>query len=145
MTGSPQWDDSFSVGIEQIDAQHKKLFGFIADLSESVTNPDVKQRWSAIHYTIVQLREYTHVHFSVEECLLDIFGFPGQDGHVKEHVRFIGFLEDLERRSIMHNDISENEIVEFLREWLISHIAVSDKEYGNYVAKTINAIKRSIA
>lgn len=140
-----QWDKSFSVDIEQIDAQHKTLFGYIADLEKSVEDPDERQRWSAIHYAIVQLRDYTRIHFSVEECLLEVLGYPGRHAHVQEHHGFVSFLSDLERRSITHNDITENEIVDFLRNWLLNHIAVSDKEYSRYFAEAKRLIQQSLA
>lgn len=130
MMNETRWNSGFSVGIDQIDAQHKTLFGYIADLEKSVENPDDRQRWSAIHYAIVQLRDYTRIHFSIEECLMEILDYPGRNVHIQEHSRFVSFLSDLERRSITHNDITENEIVEFLRNWLLNHIAVSDREYG---------------
>ncbi len=57
------WNNNFSVGIDQIDAQHKVLIGHIAGQEASVDNPDEKQRWSSIHYAIVQLRDYTRIHF----------------------------------------------------------------------------------
>lgn len=132
MVSRTKWNSRFSVGIEQIDAQHKTLFGYIADLEKSVDNPDERQRWTAIHYAIVQLRDYSRIHFSVEECVMEILGYPGRIDHVLEHGRFISFLSDLERRSITHNDITENEIIEFLRNWLLNHIAVSDQEYSRF-------------
>lgn len=135
MKSETAWKDGFSVGIDQIDAQHKTLFGYIANLEKSVDNPDDRQRWSAIHYAIVQLRDYTRIHFSIEECLMEILGYPGRTDHVQEHGRFVSFLADLERRSITHNDITENEIVEFLRNWLLNHIAVSDQDYGRYFSR----------
>lgn len=142
MMSETKWNNGFSVGIEQIDAQHKTLFGYIADLENSVENPDDRQRWSAIHYAIVQLRDYTRIHFSIEECLMEILSYPGRANHVQEHARFVNFLSELERRSITHNDITENEIVEFLRNWLQDHIAVSDKEYGRYFSNTKTFITR---
>jgi hemerythrin len=144
MVSRTRWSSTFSVGIEQIDAQHKTLFGYIADLEKSVDNPDERQRWSAIHYAILQLRDYSRIHFSVEECVMEVLGYPGRIDHVQEHRHFIGFLSDLERRSITHNDITENEIIEFLRNWLLKHIAVSDKEYSRYFSDAGNAIRTSV-
>ncbi len=130
------WNNNFSVGIEQIDAQHKVLIGYIADLERSVDHPDEKQRWSSIHYAIVQLRDYTRIHFSVEECLMEILAYPGRCAHIEEHKSFVDVISDLERRSITHNDITETEIIEFLRHWLLNHIATSDKEYSRYFSGT---------
>lgn len=145
MVSRTRWNSRFSVGIEQIDAQHKALFGYIADLEKSVDNPDERQRWTAIHYAIVQLRDYSRIHFSVEECVMEILGYPGRSEHVLEHGRFIGFLSDLERRSITHNDITENEIIEFLRNWLLNHIAVCDQEYSRFFSEAGGASGKALA
>lgn len=126
------WNNNFSVGIDQIDAQRKVLIGHIAGLEASVDNPDEKQRWSSIHYAIVQLRDYTRIHFSVEECLMEILAYPDRAPHIEEHKSFVSVIEDLELRSITHNDITETEIIEFLRTWLVNHIATSDKKYSHY-------------
>jgi len=56
-----RWNNRFSVGIERIDAQLKTLFGYIADLEKSVDNPDERQRWRAIDYAFVRLREYNRL------------------------------------------------------------------------------------
>ena len=132
MTSQTKWDSSFSVGIEQIDDQHKALFANIAELEESVDNPDEIQRWSAIHYGIVQLRDYTRIHFSVEESLMQVLDYPERQSHIKEHQSFVRYLADLERRSITHNDITADEIIEFLRNWLLNHIAISDQKYSRH-------------
>lgn len=126
------WNSNLSVGIEQIDSQHKAVIGYIAELEASVDNPDEKQRWSSIHYAIVQLRDYTRIHFSVEESLMEILGYPGRGPHIEEHINFVKVIAELERRSITHNDITETEIIKFLRDWLLNHIATSDKEYSRY-------------
>lgn len=131
------WNNSFSVGIDQIDDQHKDLFNCIADLENSISNPDEKQRWSSIHYSIVKLRDYTRIHFSIEECVMEILDYPGRAAHIREHNRFAEVVSELERRSITHNNITANEIVEFLRDWLVKHIAVVDQDYSRYFAKTI--------
>lgn len=136
------WNNSFSVDIEQIDSQHKVLVGYIADLEASVENLDEKQRWSSIHYAIVQLRDYTRIHFSVEECLMEILGYPGRSSHIEEHKSFVDVISELERRSITHNDITETEIIDFLRTWLLNHIATSDKEYSRYFSDTNTMVKK---
>ena len=137
------WNNSFSVGIEQIDDQHKDLFNCIADLEKSVANPDEKQRWNSIHYSIMKLQDYVRIHFSVEECLMEVLGYPGRAAHIREHNKFVKVVSDLERRSITQNNITANEIVEFLRDWLVNHIAVTDQDYSRYFAKAMNNTQRS--
>jgi hemerythrin len=130
VTGGTTWSERFLVGIEPIDKQHKALFDYMDGLEQSFRCPDEKQRWSAIHYAIVPLREYAHIHFSVEESLMEILEYPGRTAHVADHRQFLSFLTDLEHRSIIQKSIAQNEVLEFLSGWLLNHIAISDKEYS---------------
>lgn len=124
-----QWKDEYSVGIDEVDDQHKELISCIASLEQAIESGDEKQRWSAIHYAIVRLSDYARVHFSVEESLMRIFNYPGCVEHIFQHQEFARYLADMERRSLIQ-DISEDEIVDFLRNWLRTHILVDDKKYA---------------
>ena len=124
-----QWMNEYSVGIDEVDDQHKVLINCIANLEQAIDSGDEKQRWSAIHYAIVQLSDYTRVHFSVEESLMRILKYPGCAEHIAQHQVFVKYLADMERRSITQ-DISEDEIVGFLRNWLLTHILEDDKRYA---------------
>lgn len=133
--GLTQWRSEYSLGIDEIDGQHKMLINCIAALESSIENPDEKQRWAAIHYAIVQLSDYTRIHFAVEESLMRILGYPGLDAHIAQHQVFVAYLTEMERKSITH-DVREEEIVSFLRKWLLNHILVDDKNYAIYFAQT---------
>lgn len=130
-----QWRSEYSLGINEIDDQHKGLINCIAALESSIEDPDEKQRWAAIHYAIVQLSDYTRIHFTVEESLMRVLGYPGLDEHIAQHGVFIAYLKDMERKSITH-DVREEEIVSFLRKWLLNHILVDDKNYASFFAQS---------
>lgn len=123
------WKDEYSVGIAEIDDQHRVLIDCIATLEQSIDDDDERRRWLAIHYAIVRLSDYTRIHFSVEESLMRIIGFSGCDAHIAEHKRFIVYLRDIERKSISQ-DVREDEIVAFLRGWLLTHILDDDRQYA---------------
>lgn len=130
-----QWRNEYSLGINEIDEQHKGLINCISALEMSIENPDEKQRWAAIHYAIVQLSDYTRIHFTVEESLMRVLGYPELNAHVAQHGVFTAYLKDMERKSITH-DVRGEEIVSFLRGWLLNHILVDDKHYAAYFAQS---------
>lgn len=129
--GLTQWRSEYSLGIDEIDGQHKALVNCIARLEKSIEDPDEKQRWAAIHYAIVQLSDYARIHFAVEESVMRILGYPELDAHIAQHGVFVAYLKEMERKSITH-DVREDEIVSFLRKWLLNHILVDDKNYAAY-------------
>ena len=58
------WDDSFRIGIEKIDLQHQKLFGFLNRLVDA-DHPDSHAQ--IISDTLTEMTYYCDYHVSVEE------------------------------------------------------------------------------
>ncbi|MEW6163922.1 MAG: bacteriohemerythrin [Pseudomonadota bacterium] len=117
-------DPVLLTGIEEIDAQHEVLFDCLARLEHSITQ---EERWSAVHFALVQLSDFARIHFAVEEALMRLHAYPSFAAHVAEHHGFTAKLHELKETSI-RADIS-NEMIAFLREWLVHHIGGSDHAY----------------
>jgi len=123
-----EWNDAYSVGIPEIDAQHQTLAGCIALVQTSVTT---QQRWSAVHSALVRLADFVRIHFAVEESLLRIHRYPEFERHVREHLEFADQVRQLQERSL-RVDVSE-EMVAFIQMWWHEHIMTSDKHYATYL------------
>jgi hemerythrin len=128
--GILQWDPSLSVGIEEIDNQHKKLVRMICDLHEAMRSGKGKSQVESI---IKELANYTVEHFGYEEKLLEQYKYPGFLNHHKEHEKFVNQVV------AFGNDFRENraalttEIMDFLKNWLVGHIKGIDKKYGPFL------------
>ncbi|GAB2181102.1 hemerythrin family protein [Denitratisoma sp. agr-D3] len=123
------WRPEYSVGIAAIDRQHRDILDCLNQLSSALDSKDRRiLALAALH----QLRALMAKHFSVEETLLEIAGYPGLDKHQAGHRDIEQRLEQLHARS-EQEDISL-ELVQFMREWFITHILRSDQEYARYLA-----------
>lgn len=122
----------YLLGIQEIDEQHQTLFDCIQRIEQSVSS---EERWSAVHYGLVQLADFARIHFSVEESLLRVLGYPELDEHILEHRKFSEKLGELREKSVK-TDISE-EMANFLRHWLMEHILKVDKAYVPHLLKRI--------
>ena len=118
------WTDELLTGIEEIDHQHQVLFDCLARLQESVTSDE---RWSATHYALIELADFAHIHFAVEEALLRLHGYPLLSAHIAEHQSFVRELGSLKDKSL-RTDVSD-EMVQFLKKWLVDHIGKTDHQY----------------
>lgn len=123
------WSDDLSVGIQEIDEQHKVLVGLLNDLHSAISG----HRGSAECRGILdRLAEYTRVHFSVEESLMRILGYPDHENHRHEHEALIGQVVDLQQKLDAGQTAISFELLHFLKAWLTKHILGSDKLYGGY-------------
>ena len=123
-----EWKDEYSLGILEIDNQHKLLMNSFSVIEESIK---LDLGWSNTHYAIVELIKVAHMHFAFEEALMRMFGYPGSDAHKKEHQSFFDDLENIEHLAL--KETARIEIVDFMKNWLASHILVNDRGYANHI------------
>lgn len=118
----------YSIGIPEIDAQHKQLFDCIDRLEAA---GDDRQRELAVYYVMDELRDYVRIHFAVEEVVMRLFDYPERERHAAEHGLFASRLETFEETELKHD--VHREAGKFLREWLVNHIQGSDKRYADFL------------
>lgn len=128
-----EWTDSLSVGIQEIDEQHKVLINLINRLfDETIVNQ------SAIGVTeqvLQELVEYTMVHFAVEESLFRIFDYPEIEAHMRRHVDLKEQVLDLQKKIKKGETVVNSDLLMFLKKWLTNHILQEDKLYAPYLIK----------
>ncbi len=122
-----KWTKEFSVGIQEIDEQHKILADCVTSLETSVVG---RERWMAVHSALIRASDFTRIHFAVEESLMRIHAYPGLEEYIAEHRRFSEHLEMLKHKSLTAN-VSE-EMIDFIRGWLEIHVPTQDKRYAAY-------------
>lgn len=122
-----EWDDSLSVGIQEIDEQHKVLVVLLNELHEAITSHHGREHCGEV---LNRLIEYTRIHFAVEESLMRILHYPGYEVHKAEHEALINQAMDIYRRYTQDNVNISIELLYFLKSWLGEHIIKSDKEYA---------------
>lgn len=131
------WQKGYSIGIPEIDEQHKQLFECIDRLESA---GDERQRELAVYFVMEQLSDYARIHFAVEEIVMRLFDYPGLAAHVAEHRAFAKRLTQLETSEL--NEDIHAEAGKFLREWLVEHIQGSDKLYAAYLLDNGAKLKR---
>jgi len=120
-----KWRKEFSVGIEEIDDQHKVLADCVTLIEHTVIG---RERWSAVHSALIRTADFARIHFAVEESLMRIHAYHGLEQHIVEHRRFSNTLEKLQVKSLT-TDVSE-EMIAFLRGWLEQHVPTHDQPYA---------------
>jgi hemerythrin len=73
------WSDKLLTGIEEIDEQHKVMFEVINRLEHAVSSED---KWSAVHFALVELTATCAFHFAVEEALMRLHDYPDLGAHI---------------------------------------------------------------
>ena len=127
------WDDVYSVGFEPIDNQHKELVKMTNELFES-SKGGAAAADKAFLRTVKRAADYARDHFSDEDKYMVQAGFPNLNEHRKQHD---SFLETILKamQEFEAGKTAPIEMARFLKNWLLNHIAVSDKQYVPFLAK----------
>lgn len=125
-----QWSDEFSVGVAEIDEQHKKLIGMINNLIGVAREKNLRMVSGKI---IQDMAEYTVYHFSTEEKYFDQFGYADSAAHKLQHQTFVAKVLELQKQFVETPDEELlpflYNILDYLQDWLIHHIIGSDKRF----------------
>lgn len=126
------WSNNYSVGVEEIDNQHKMLFELLNRLFLAAVKREDQQLTIEVLQALV---DYTNTHFVLEERLLEESGFAGLPGHREDHLRFIAKVNDMMKKFQVEDRSVTFELINFLKTWLQNHILHSDMEYSAHLAR----------
>lgn len=125
------WCQSFSIGDAFVDAQHKHLFSILFRLHRSLDGGDAH---ALVEKTLNELIDYTQQHFRDEEALMESVQYPGLANHKALHDELINKVEDMMEEFQDGEPVLTIELLIFLKEWLVTHIAEEDAKIGRFLA-----------
>ncbi len=122
------WNPSFSVGDDSLDADHRVLLDILNRLYEA---------WQARREALVigqlfdELEDYTATHFSREEALMMSHGYDQLDKHMVAHRKLRDRVAAFRKAHLAGGEIAEltGDATEFLSTWLTDHILGTDMLY----------------
>jgi hemerythrin len=133
MDERPRFDSRYTVGIDQVDREHQKLFEIAGRVHDCLT-ADSTTAADAARGAVVELLDYTETHFASEEGFMAAAGFPELEAHRDLHRRLIAQARDMEMRAEIGELSMPFELNRFIASWLIDHIMTRDKRFGEFVA-----------
>ena len=128
--GLIDWLDEYDLHIKEIDEQHKRLAELINDFYQAFqTNQDEK----SLYWILDNLLSETILHFSKEEAIMELHGYPGYALHKEEHDILSKEVTNMFKGYIKGERNKSEKIGAFLKEWLINHIVKEDKNLGEFL------------
>jgi hemerythrin len=127
-----EWQDDYTVGVKELDDQHRNLLKTINTLLEEQRDKYEAAKFSPALSSIIH---YAYTHFATEERYLLQVHFPNLKQHVLEHIDFImktvGLALRIESSS---GDELRIELLRYLKEWYSYHVLGTDRQYIPFLA-----------
>ncbi|WP_440875841.1 bacteriohemerythrin [Thalassotalea sp. PLHSN55] len=125
-----QWKDEYSVGVQILDDDHKKL---VQLLNQFTTAYDYAMSESFERQALEDLVDYTKTHFSREEKIMEENDYPDIVAHKEQHKKMIAQVETFVDLYNIKGHDALDEVSTFLSKWLINHINGTDKQYTKHL------------
>jgi hemerythrin len=129
------WKQDYSVGVDEIDRQHRHLIDIINEFHNGVIGGGA-QRPASFLKAIHQCVNYVKEHFSAEEQLMLDREYPEYKRHKEEHVHFIQLLMEDVAKFEGGDNFVPGRFAGFLVDWLLNHIALQDKRIGLFMGQS---------
>lgn len=126
------WRDEFSVGVEEMDTQHKKLLAMINRLIEeqrTLTDP------KTIAELLTGMVDYAQEHFRAEEYLMAEYDYDRKALQESQHKAFVDKTVSFLSASDIGPNILSNALLDYLGTWLVGHILAEDMQYKEFFRK----------
>jgi hemerythrin-like metal-binding protein len=113
-----------------MDDQHGILMDTLNELRLALMRGAGREQVSEM---LDRLIEFTRMHFSSEEQMLQQNGFPALAAHRAEHQRLLAQILQASHRTQHGGDLQVRSLLVFLRGWYLAHIEGLDREYGPWL------------
>jgi hemerythrin len=126
------FDKTYSVGIQFVDEQHEGLFDTLNELHAAMLKGQVN---AVIGRLLQDLLAYTRSHFAAEEAMLAKAMYPGLGEHQSKHKMLTAQVAEYVDRYKRGEVALSVHLLNFLRDWLTSHILREDRAYSAWLSQ----------
>jgi len=125
------WNSRFSVGVSQMDQEHQRLVDLINNLHAGMREGRGKEAVGAI---LGELIDYTKTHFEHEEALMQRAGYEDLPKQKEAHRKLVEQVLATQEK-FRRGEALGQEVMNFLKDWLLNHIQGMDRLYGPVMNK----------
>jgi len=127
-----EWSENLSVGIREIDDQHKGLISLINKFYDAMQHERAGQETDL---TLKKLAAYAVHHFQTEENYMNKFNYPGYLSHKLAHEEFTRKVTGFQQDFLEKKHVEPLALIAFLNVWIVNHIETVDKQYSETFIK----------
>ncbi|MDR1636505.1 MAG: bacteriohemerythrin [Treponema sp.] len=129
-----EWQRAYSTGLHLLDEQHKEFIELTNELHAAS-----RLGWKYSQGVFMRVIRYAVQHFQTnlrnEEKIMERTGYPEYKAHKREHVLFLKEVLSQVRDFQAGQKTDVKDFVLFLRDWILSHVGICDKELGVYLIR----------
>lgn len=124
------WRPVPATGIRQMEEEHDRLIGYLAELRDAMV---AGEGYAQLGRMLGQLADYARGHFQSEEELMDHYGFPAAQEHMREHHAILTELNQLIAGYQKGADVFAADLANVLHRWIAEHVTQYDMKLAEFL------------
>jgi len=121
--------ESYQVGDELLDAQHKVILSYMAKIRACFLTEEIDKDLLTL---MDRLETFCKLHLWDEERVMEEMDFPEIEDHKVQHALFLTHLGSFTGRYEELNTAKKIDELNFLKAWFLEHIEGSDRKYAEF-------------
>lgn len=129
-----EWDESFDVGVERFNQQHRHFFAISNTIYNLVEIGNINRE--TLMPRVLELTNYADYHLLAEETVFLKYGYPKTEEHIKAHNFYRQKIQEYLEKTMSENVDFINlakQLADFASDWLFNHIRSVDKQYSSFL------------
>jgi len=135
-----EWNETFVLGIDEIDQQHRSIVEHFTGFSQAVQDGCGREILAEM---ATFLADYAQLHFVTEERYMQMYDYPRIEEQRREHEEFTSDARELRNR--IDEEGASRELAVALTgkmvRWVIQHIRNHDRDMADFVKERMAASK----
>ncbi len=127
-----EWSDGLEINVPEIDQQHRQYVTLMNDLHQAV---EARQEKAALIAIVARMVNHGERQFVDEEALMYRVGYPQLQAHRTAHRRHLDRVLEFKSEIQKSGATSAQEMLLYLKNWVITHFQHEDNGYGQFIAK----------
>jgi len=124
------WDPKYTVHVQELDAQHQRLFTITNDILDLY-----EDRPGELLPSLQDLVEYSCTHFRSENAVMIESNYPDYAEQNSQHYEFICTMQDFLKNYKAHGRDLTVKMLTYLHGWVYSHTVHLDLKYGQHLLR----------
>ncbi len=125
MTLTTEWQDTYRIGVPEIDHQHQYFLLLIQRLEKMLhSDPPLAHLLDSVD----ELIKYAAFHFKSEENMMRFAHYPDLFNHTVSHLKLLEQLR-LQSLKLAHLDPDPEDLIQFLVKWFLDHTTGEDLDF----------------
>ena len=124
-----EWKDEFSVGVTEVDLEHRDLIDLINDL-HAVMGAGATQ--DKVVDTLGEIYTQISAHFALEEKFMRNSKYPAYPSHKEDHEILLDQLRDIMDRVEDDGSFDEERLSAELEKWFSDHFRTHDSKLHHH-------------